>query len=159
MPAVQKNVLIDSLTEVLETTAFMMAIPPEEQLPTPEKVVLVSIDFTGPVNGTIELCAGSEFAQMLAANVMGLEPDDQEALEKSTDAIKELVNITAGVLLTKLTNSPANIFNLTVPTAQEEPDPNFWQQYITQNEVTVLDVDGFPVAIGLLITTSAALPD
>jgi CheY-specific phosphatase CheX len=152
-----KNMLIESLTEALETTAFMLPLPPEEPLPAPAKGILVQIDFNGPVHGTIQLYAGSELAGMVAANVMGLEPDDQDAQTKSTDAVKELVNIIAGILLTKLACSPADIFNLTVPRADEQPDSQSWEQYIMQDDVTVLEVDGFPLAIRLLTTTSADL--
>ena len=88
MLKITNDVLIEALNEALETTAFMMALPPEEELPTPSRGVLVCIDFNGPVSGTVELWAPSEFAQMMTANVMGLEPDDEEAQSKSMDAVK-----------------------------------------------------------------------
>ena len=153
MPKVMNNVLIESLTEALETIAFMMALPPEDELPTPTKGVLVRIDFAGPESGTVELWADNEFAQMMTANMMGLEPDDEEAQNKSLDAVKELANITAGILLTKLTDSPADMFNLTVPQAQEQLDSLAWETFVNQNDVTVLDVDGFPVATRLLMNS------
>ncbi len=153
MLEVTNDMLIESLSEALETTAFMMPLPPEEELPAPSQGVLVRIKFNGPVSGTVELWAGSEFAQMMAANMMGLEPDDEETQSKSTDAVKELVNIIGGVLLTKLADSPADMFNLTVPQAEEDLNSESWEQYVAQDDVTVLDVDGFPVAVRLLITT------
>ena len=67
MPAVTNNeVLVESLTEALETIAFMMALPPEEELPEPEQGMLVTIEFNGPISGAIELWTGTELAQMLA---------------------------------------------------------------------------------------------
>ena len=152
MPKVLKNVLIESLSEALETTAFMMPLPPEEKLPDPAQGVLVRIDFSGPVSGTVELWAGNEFAQMMTANMMGIEPDDEESQSKSLDAVKELVNIIGGVLMTKIAESPADMFNLTVPRAEEQLDTESWKTYVAQDDVTVLDVDGFPVATRLLIT-------
>lgn len=152
MLKVTNDILIEALTEALETTAFMIPLPPEEDLPSPAQGVLVRIDFSGPFSGTIELWAGSKFAQMMAANVMGLEPEDEEAQSKGIDALKELVNITGGVLLTKLIDSPAEVFNLTVPQAQEQLDSELWEEYVAQDDVIVLDVDGFPVAIRLLTT-------
>lgn len=154
MPEVMKNVLIEALTEALETTAFMMPLPLEDELPSPTQGVLVKIDFVGPVSGSIELWAGSEFAQMLAANVLGIEPDDAEAQEKGIDTVKEMVNIIGGVMLTKLAGSPADVFNLTVPQAQEQLDAESWEDYVAQDDVTVLDVDGFPVATRLLMTNN-----
>ncbi|MCD6392549.1 MAG: chemotaxis protein CheX [Planctomycetes bacterium] len=159
MPKITNDLLIEALTEALETTAFMMALPPEEEMPSPTQGVLVRIDFNGPVSGTVELWTGSEFSQMIAANIMGIEPDDEEAQTKSIDAVKELVNIIGGVLLTKLTDSPSDMFNLTVPRAQEHLNSEAWEEYIAQDDVTVLDVEGFPVATRLLITASANLPE
>ena len=152
MPKVMHDVLIESLTEALETTAFMMALPPEEDLPSPAQGSLVCIDFFGPTCDTVELWAPIDFAQMMTANVMGLEPDDEESQSKSMDAVKELVNIIGGVLLAKLTRSPADMFNLTVPRAEEQFDSGAWEEYVAQDDVIVMDVDGFPVATRLLIT-------
>ena len=89
---------------------------------------------------------------MMTANMMGIEPDDEETQRKSADAVKELVNIIGGVLLTKLVDSPADMFNLTVPRSEEHLNSVSWEQYVAQDDVTVLDVDGFPVATRLLIT-------
>ena len=151
MPKVMKHLLIEALTEALETAAFMMPLPPEEDLPSPSQGVLVCIDFTGSANGKIELWASNEFAQMMAANIMGIEPEDEEAKSKSIDALKQLAHITAGVLLKELTDSSADIFNLTVPKAQEQSDSGLWEEYVSQDDVFVLDVDGFPLAARLLM--------
>ncbi len=149
MPEVVNNALIESLTEALETTAFMTATAPEEELPSPARGILVRIDYTGPICGTIELWSSNVFAQMLTANMMGLEPDEEEVQNKSVDAVKELVNIVGGVLLTKLIDSPADMFNLTVPRADEQLDSESWGKYVAQDDVAILDVDGFPVAVRL----------
>ena len=78
------------------------------------------------------------------------KPSDPQS--KGIDAVKEMVNIIGGVLLTKLTDSPADMFTLTVPRAQEHLNSESWEEYVAQDDVTVLDVDGFPVATRLLIT-------
>ncbi|MBN1435481.1 MAG: chemotaxis protein CheX [Sedimentisphaerales bacterium] len=154
MQKVSEDVLVESLTEALETTAFMMAMlpDPQEELVTPSRGVLVHVEFSGPVSGTVELWAGDEFSQMMAANVMGLDPDDDAVKNNGVDAVKEMVNIISGVLLAKLADSPADVFNLTVPEAQQQPDAAAWQAYVAQDNVIVLDVDGFAVAARLITT-------
>jgi CheY-specific phosphatase CheX len=152
MTKITNDLLIEALTEALETTAFMTALPPEEELPSPSKGVLVTIDFCGPISGTIELCSGNEFFREMTSNIMGLEPDDNVALSESLDAAKELVNIIGGLLLMKLTDSPADMFNLTIPRTKENINSQSWGEYVAQDDVTVMDVGGFAVATRLLIS-------
>ena len=49
----------------------------EDEFDSPPESVLVHMDFTGPICGRAELLASSELIQMVAANVMGIEPDDR----------------------------------------------------------------------------------
>jgi len=144
-----ENILIESLAEALETMAFMIAMPPEEELPAPAQSTLAWMDFQGPVCGRAELLAGGEMMQMAAANIMGLEPDDSQIVEKSIDAFKELLNTTCGVLLPRLANSAQDVFDVTVPQSQNFTSVEQWREYVQQENVTVLDVDGYPVAVRL----------
>ena len=151
MLEISDNILVESITEALETMAFMMVMPPEEELPVPEQSIRVDMNFTGPVRGKVELMAGLDFTWNMAANVMGLDPDDEEAKSKGTDAFKELVNTVCGVLLPKLASSPKDIFDVSIPNAQTFETTDDWNNFITQSDVRVLDVDCQPVAVRLTI--------
>ena len=140
----QKNesALTEAITEALETMAFMAALPPEEQLPTPDQCVLASIGFNGPTCGNIEMLAGMEFTWIIAANVMGIDCDDQEAQIQGTDAFKELLNTTCGVLLPRLASTSADVFNVTIPEAKNSSLGTDWELFVSQGGVTLLDVNG-----------------
>lgn len=146
-----EKVMAEALTEALETMAFMIAAAPEEPMPEPVDSVLVRMNFTGPLHGTTELAASGEFMQMLAANVMGVDPDDPEAHVQGTDAFKELLNTTCGVLLPMLATSPEDVFHVTIPESEEIFGCDRWQHFIDQPGVTVLDVDTYPVALRITL--------
>ncbi len=149
---IQTDVLAETFSQALEMMAFMMAMPPEEELPIPDKSVLVHMDFTGPISGRTEILAGVELIEMISVNIMGLEPGDPEAKGKSLDAFKELLNTTCGVFLPRLASSPADIFDVTIPQANIFEDAEQWGNYIKQSDVTVLDVDYNPIAVRLVIS-------
>ncbi|MCH9022166.1 MAG: chemotaxis protein CheX [Planctomycetes bacterium] len=146
MPEIQNESLTESVCEALETMAFMIVEPPEEDLPTPTEGVKAKMDFMGPHGGTVELMAGFELIETMAANFMGIEPGDPEAQDKRVDAFKELLNVICGILLPKLASSPGDIFDITVPQAQLFTAPQEWETFTKQSGVTVMECDGFPLA-------------
>jgi len=153
MLKISENIMQESLSEALETMAFMMAMPIEDDLPVPEQGTMVWMDFAGRVSGRVELLAGAEFIEMAAANIMGADPDDDLVQSKGVDAFKEILNTTCGVLLPKLADSPSDVFDVTVPESEDFSDSQRWTDYIDQNGVAVLDVDGFPLALRMTISS------
>ena len=147
-----EQILIEALTEALETMAFMMVMPPEDELPTPTQSIKATMDFIGPVRGNVELVASLEFTQAMAANVLGIDSEDSEAVSKGTDAFKELINTTCGVLTPRLGSTPADVFDFSIPQAEQFNTTADWETFIAQTGVSVLDVDGYPVAARLTIS-------
>jgi len=144
--------LVDSIAETLETMAFIMAMPAEEQLEAPCTSVKVSMSFEGPVSGTIEIMGGNELVELIAANFLGLEPEDDDVREKQIDAFKELLNTICGILLPKLATAESDIFDITIPVATEYEDVANWDAFVAQEHIAILDCDYYPLAIS--ITTS-----
>ena len=153
MPEISTNLLSDVATQVLETMAFMLPMPPEEEMPAPDDSLLVRMEFVGPLAGTVEVCAGRDFACALVANAMSMDPDEPEVQERASDGFKELLNVICGVLLEQLAESPADLYTLTVPHMQELSDAGAWQVFVDQPETTVLDVDGLPLAMKLTVNS------
>ncbi|MBI9017978.1 MAG: chemotaxis protein CheX [Phycisphaerae bacterium] len=145
------TILTDSLSQALETMAFMVAMPMEDELPEPENSLQATMQFQGPQSGRLEMTAPVEWVEMFAANVMGIEPDDPDTEEKSVDAFKELLNTICGVLLPRLAEDPADIFNVTIPQSQAFTTLEQWQQYVAQDDVNILEVDFHPVAIRMIM--------
>ncbi len=148
------ELLAESFSQTIETMAFMMALPPEEELSEPEESVKVKMSFTGPISGQIELAAGMEVIINAAANIMGLEPDDPLARDKATDAFKEILNTTCGILLPRIATSPSDIFDVKIPEEEIFYNRAMWSEYATQSDVILLEIDYNLVAVKMVITSS-----
>lgn len=59
----------------------------------------VRIDYAGPEPGELDVACDAAFARALAANLLGLEPDDADVDEAAPAALGELSNILAGLLV------------------------------------------------------------
>ena len=70
--------------------------------------------FTGSCSGSLCLAAPVTLGPVLAANVLGMDADDPEAVERSDDAIKELLNVVRGHILSELEGDQA-MFDLGAP--------------------------------------------
>jgi len=145
------EMLLEAVGEAVETMAFMCAMPAEEELPRPGSGVKVTMRFTGRVNGQAELAAGKDFVELLAANVMGVDSGDPEAQAKGTDAFKELLNTTCGLLLPKLAATPADVFDVTIPEATAIDSPEQWDALTSEEGMARWSVDGFALAARLTI--------
>ncbi len=143
-----QNVVSVAVTQALEKMAFLMAIPFEETPPTPEVVIMSEIEFAGPVSGRIRAAAGLDFATSLALNISG---QDELTEEECADAMKELVNVTCGLVLPLIAGSPADVFDLSVPHLTRHEDRVQWDEFIGRETVTVLNVEEWPLAISLWI--------
>jgi hypothetical protein len=75
--------------------AFMEILPIEEDLSISEDLLLTEIGFVGPQNGSIQILAGHELAETLAENIAAL---DEVTEAERQDALKELVNVTCGLI-------------------------------------------------------------
>jgi chemotaxis protein CheY-P-specific phosphatase CheC len=90
---------------------------------------------------------------VVAANMLGLEPDDDEAARVQDDAVKELLNVTCGNVLTRLAG-PEAVFNLSVPTTRELPVAE-WQALLQSIESVGFIVEEQPALLRLTIDGEA----
>jgi len=74
----------------------------------------VSMQFDGPRKGKFELAAGRSLCLVLASNMLGIEPDEDQASELADDALKEALNVICGRFMTEAFGEEA-VFNLTAP--------------------------------------------
>jgi CheY-specific phosphatase CheX len=143
-----ENILTDSLAQALETMAFLTIMPLEEDIAPPEKVVLAEISFTGPKNGTIQILAGVDFCRILAENIGALTEVSDETCY---DALKELSNVTSGLLLPILAYSKADVFDITIPTIKKGDDSPKWNVFVEQPKTSILNIEGYLVATRLIM--------
>lgn len=110
--------LASTFSETLAGLAFMFVDGDPGQSPISGDCVECAIGYQGPCSGTLRLRCTREFAALLAANLLGIEPDDEAAHEKAQDALKELMNVLCGQFVTDTYGRDA-VFNLSLPALQE----------------------------------------
>jgi len=140
------TILTEALTQALETMAFLTNLPLEEDMAAPENTVLAHIGFTGPKTGTIQIFAGMDFAKVLAENIGALEQADDET---AFDAMKELSNVTCGLLLPMIGSSPADVFDMSIPAVQSGQAAPRWDEFTASEDCLLLNIEGFMVAAKL----------
>lgn len=140
------TMLTGALTQALETMAFLTRMPLDEDMVPPENLVLAQISFTGPRVGTIQILAGMDFAKVLAGNIGALDQTDDDT---AFDAMKELSNVTCGLLLPMIGSSPADVFNMTIPTVKAGQTSPSWDQFVADPEAHVLNIEGHMIATRL----------
>ncbi len=136
---------------VLENLAFMfMETPEERDLPsgTPPYVE-ARMTFVGPFEGALTLAAPEAMCPELAANVLGLDPDDEFVRQRPGDSLKELLNVTCGNLLSTLAGDEP-IFDLTVPELHSLSEEE-WAAILDAPEAMPFIVDEYPVVLRCFI--------
>ncbi len=92
------------IARVLEDGAFIFAEEPEGDGATLAEgwnAEGVALSFSGPHAGEIHMWVGEDFAEYAAANMLGLEPEEDGAAAKGRDALRELLNMIVGNYLTE----------------------------------------------------------
>lgn len=140
------DILVEALTQALETSAFLTVMPSQEQPDPPQRFFQVQMHFKGPACGTLQIVAGFELGRILAQNIMGAESTDDDI---AIDAIKELANVTCGLLFPMLVSSENDLFDATLPEVQEFKDSEQWESLTRQNGAIILDVEGLPILVSL----------
>lgn len=145
-----EEIIRESISTVLQDFAFMFAEAPEDDALPMEPCVAVQMRFQGPFSGTALLALPQSLASELAANVLGVEPED-ETPESSLDAVKELLNVTTGNLVTALAGEEP-VFDLTIPEAVPF-DPLAWNALSGQPGTLVLLVEDRPMLLSVQLET------
>jgi CheY-specific phosphatase CheX len=110
--------LVGATLHVLETSAFMSVWPWSEgdgDLPTPD--ISASMTFSGPSTGQLTLRVASEVLPTLMLNMLGEYDGIADREEKSYDALKEVLNMICGNLLTTW-HGDQPVFRLSTPTIE-----------------------------------------
>ncbi|MBN2714771.1 MAG: chemotaxis protein CheX [Deltaproteobacteria bacterium] len=93
------ELLFETLSEVLEDAAFIFTEVADESLQFNSDILKSSIHYNGQEDGILSLAVDKITAKTVAANLLGIEPSDEDAEEKSVEAVSEILNIVCGVFL------------------------------------------------------------
>jgi len=142
-------IVLESLAEALETMAFVALMPAAE--PTePADGCVVSIEFARPERGVLELVAPRALGTLLAANVLGTDPSDPEAVARGDDALREAVNVACGAMLRRLKDLGEGLSTTGLHMGLPEMRPlgeGEWATVSMSAGVAVLDADGNVIAV------------
>lgn len=144
-PDQMKDALFDSVRQALETMAFILADEAQEATEIPTTAKRISMSFTGPTSGTVELIASESFGQTLAAGALGLDPADEEVLSKVDDALKELINVVVGHMMPAIAEDRSDVFSLALPELGDIPADD-WSDFIATPSASVFVADGAVIA-------------
>jgi hypothetical protein len=142
--------LVASLAQALETMAFVSALPPDQAsggAMRPTRAVLVSISYSGPSRGRLELVACESLGRTLAGNILGVEADDPDAVARVSDALGELLNVTCGLLLAARTSERRGRYQMAVPQVRPFVAEQEWDVFTRSPGCQVLDAEGTLLAI------------
>ncbi len=90
------------LRQTMADSAFIFTDPLEEELEEDAEVVEAVLSFEGIRAGRLRLSVPYLLSIELAANLLGLEPDDPDVFEMAENSVGEFLNIFAGSLIESL---------------------------------------------------------
>ena len=140
---------MDALVLALETMAFTTPTLADPSLSPSADSLQVSMPFTGPICGTVEMVASEKVGIGLAANILATTPEDPAAARYARDALKELLNVTCGLILPNLVpkRSDATPFRMTLPQLIVFDCQTQWQAFAAAPDICLLDVEGSLIAL------------
>ncbi len=143
--------LKETFCDTVEQLAFMFgeAADAADFPEPPIEASQVSMSFMGPINGRVVIAVDRDMCPELAANMLGLDADDPKAVLRGQDALKELLNVTCGNVLTKIAGDKP-VFDLSVPEIHEM-DAERWEALRETPGTLLLLVDGYPVMLNMSI--------
>ena len=145
------DVLTKMFAEVAEQMAFLFCEPAreEELSASTSSYVEARMTFLGPRRGALRIATTPELCRQVSANVLGIEPEDEQAQRGADDALKELLNVTCGRFLTAIAGEEA-VFDLSVP-AVSRLSAEEWGRFCRESEMARLMVEDSPVLLSVSV--------
>lgn len=144
--ATDPALIAQAFADVLEQLAFIAPLPPDGPAPVPQDPVRLAIELSNI--GTLELVAGEAFGLLLASSLLGTQPSDPEAAARATDAMKELMNVAAGAVASKIADFEHQAVEMGIPTVGPF-EAGQWQAFAAAPDACALDADGHAIAFRL----------
>ena len=146
-----KDILVEALSEAFETMAFLAIGPVDDQMALPHQTLLAQMRFHGPKSGTIQILGSGELGSILAENIGCVSQPDGSAVQ---DAWKEICNVTCGLIIPRVADSAADVYNVSVPSVTVGEGVPSWDEFVAAEHSQVLNVEGLAVAARLQVDES-----
>lgn len=153
----RKRVIGEVFESVLQNLAFMFVEAVEKETlqntdsprELPEKFVKSSMAFSGPTSGRVNLMVPDELAKELAANIIGKELDKNISQKHLQDALKEVLNVTCGNLLSAVIGTK-QVFDAAPPTLSEH-DAAGWSAFLAEPDSIPFMIEDWPALLQFLV--------
>ncbi len=109
-----QELLTNAIFEVFEKMFFVFLEPVDEDIKCD---MIASINFTGPVKGTIDVLLSADLASAMVQNMLSID-EDSITTRLIEDCAKESANMIAGNFLQKYDSS--KVFDLSIPAFKNE---------------------------------------
>jgi len=142
--------------DISERLAFMFGDPvAKDRLRTGgARWVQAGVTFSGATAGCLTLGAPKDLCHEIAANILGLEPEELDDGLMAEDALRELLNVVTGHVVPGLQGED-EAFELSVPTFREMEDGD--HDALLQDPNTIgYELDGSPVLLTLSLEADVA---
>ncbi len=153
----RRRVIGEVFESVLQNLAFMFVESVEKETlenmdspdGVPEKFVKASMAFSGPNKGWVNLMVPEELAKELAANIIGKELDKNISQRHLQDALKEVLNVTCGNLLSAVVGTK-QVFDAASPVLTEH-DEKAWAAFLAEPASNPFMVEDWPAILQFLV--------
>lgn len=144
--------LLAAFIEVLERFVMMDGAPAGMELPElnryDEDLLQASMVFRGAVTGALTLAAPIGLCIEMAANAVGMDPDENVHAEQAADALGELLNMTGGLLVHDLEPDCPTDLTPPVVVGMEVAE---WEQLATMAATIPLAIEGRPALLSCVL--------
>ena len=104
------DTVLEAAKEVFETMIFMEIEPTEESVPpTDTNVLMGSITFKGSMEGCMMISLTWPCAQVIARNMLAMEPDAPVSEAEVCDAVGEVANMVMGSIKSRIQDTYPDI--------------------------------------------------
>ena len=141
--------LCSTFSEVVEQLTFMFGeVVPKDEAHTPGMLFTqATMSFSGDLTGTLSVAVPSDVTAEIAANILGIEPEDIESETMMNDALGEMLNVVCGHVIMAMVGKDAN-FKLVTPVTDFVSEEHY-AHMMASDDYTTLLLDDNPVFLGL----------
>ncbi len=142
-----RKILRDVCFSVFEQLAFMFGdeLEDDEIDCISDTFFLATMGFKGAEQGSVTIVVPEAICTTLAANILGLDDDQEVYPDTAVDALKELLNTITGRLMTELFTEDS-VNDLTIPLTEQLNHAD-WESLVESDEYIAIDIDEHPVLI------------
>ncbi len=146
-----KGILSEVFNDVLMKYAFMFGEEcQKDELPeNGDSYLHAQVSFYGHKSGVLGVITQKNLCFEMAANVLGIETEDENSNDEAKDTLEELINIVCGQFLTSAFGVEP-IFNLFPPLVKELSEDDWWK-YVSDDNTIGFVIEDAPAIIYMQI--------